>query len=166
MMISTVHGQFKDFDGKAEIDDTDLTHSYLEGTVQVASVDTQDQNRDAHLKSADFFDAEKFPAMTFVSTRITKKGEDLYDVTGNLTIKGVTHEVTFAVTEEGRGKDPWGGQRIGFTGQLALNRKDFGLSWNVALETGGWLVHEQVKVSIDLEVVQAAQPAPAETAKA
>jgi polyisoprenoid-binding protein YceI len=166
MMISTVHGQFKDFDGKVDINDSDLTHSHLEGSVQAASVDTQDQNRDAHLRSADFFDAEKYPTLSFVSTRIAKKGEDQYHVTGNLTVKDVTREVTFDVTEEGRGKDPWGGQRIGFTGQLALNRKDFGLTWNVALEAGGWLVHEQVKINIDLEVVQAAQPAPAETAQA
>jgi polyisoprenoid-binding protein YceI len=165
MMISTVHGQFKDFDGKVDINDSDLTHSHLEGSVQAASVDTQDSNRDAHLRSADFFDAEKYPTLNFVSTRIAKKSEDQYHVTGNLTIKDVTREVTFDVTEEGRGKDPWGGQRIGFTGQMGLNRKDFGLNWNVALEAGGWLVHEQVKINIDLEVVQA-QPVPAETAKA
>jgi polyisoprenoid-binding protein YceI len=166
MMISTVHGQFKEFDGKVEINDNDLTHSHLEGAVQAASVDTQDEKRDAHLRSADFFDAEKYPTLSFASTRIEKKGEDRYHVTGNLKIKDVTREVTFDVTEEGRGKDPWGGQRIGFSGQLALNRKDFGLNWNVALEAGGWLVHEQVKIDIDLEVVQMTQQAPTETAKA
>jgi polyisoprenoid-binding protein YceI len=164
MMISTVHGQFKDFDGVLDINDSDLTHSHLEGTVKAGSIDTQDANRDAHLRSADFFDAEKHPDLHFVSTKIEKKADDEYRVTGNLTIRDVTHPVTFDVTEEGRGKDPWGGQRIGFTGRLSLNRKDFGLSWNVALEAGGWLVHEQVKINIDLEVVQVAQPASTETA--
>ena len=160
MMISTVRGQFKDFDAQLEIDDNDLTHSYLDGAVKTVSVDTQDERRDGHLRSADFFDAEKYPVMKFVSTRIEKKGEDQYHVTGDLTIKDVTREATFNVTEEGRGKDPWGGQRIGFSGQLTVNRKDFGLNWNVALEAGGWLVQDQVKITIDLEVVQAAQPVP------
>jgi polyisoprenoid-binding protein YceI len=170
MMISTVRGQFKDFDAKLEIDDKDLTHSYIDGWVKTASVDTQDTRRDDHLRSPDFFDTDKYSTMTFKSTRIEKKDEDRYHVTGNLTIKEVTREVTFDVTEEGRGKDPWGKQHIGFSGQLAINRHDFGLNWNVALEAGGWLVHEQVKVIVDLEVVES-QEAPAtatttETAKA
>ncbi len=170
MMISTVRGQFKDFDAKLDIDDKDLTHSYLEGTVKTTSVDTQDARRDDHLRSPDFFDVAKFPTMSFNSTRIEKTGEDHYRVIGNLTIKDVTREVTFDVTEEGRGKDPWGKMHIGFSGQVAINRREFGLNWNVALEAGGWLVHEQVRIVIDLEVVESAQAAEtsaaAESAKA
>jgi polyisoprenoid-binding protein YceI len=164
MMISTVRGQFKNFDADLEIDDRDLTHSHIDGWVKTASVDTQDTRRDEHLRSPDFFEVDKYPTMTFMSTRIEKKGEDCYHVTGKLTIKEVTRDVTFDVTEEGRGKDPWGKQHIGFSGQLAINRHDFGLNWNVALEAGGWLVHEQVKVLVDLEVVESQEAAAAVTA--
>ncbi len=167
MMISTVRGQFREFDANLQIDDKDLTHSYLVGTVKTASVDTQDPNRDAHLRSPDFFDVEKYPVMTYKSTRIEKVGEDHYRVTGDLTIKDTTRPVTFDVHEEGRGKDPWGKQHIGFSGQATINRREFGLNWNVALEAGGWLVHEQVRIEINLEVVEsqeaAAQVAAAES---
>ena len=160
LMISNVHGEFKDYEAKLDINDSDLTHSYIDATVKTASVDTRDAQRDAHLRSADFFDSEKYPDMTFVSTLIEKKSHDRYHVTGNLTIRDVTKPVTFDVTEEGRGKDPWGGQRMGFSGQMSINRKDFGLVWNVALESGGWLVHEQVKVTINLEMVLVPETAP------
>ncbi len=159
MMISTVRGQFRDFDAQLEIDDKDLTHSYLEGSVKTASVDTQDPNRDAHLRSPDFFDVEKYPVMMFKSTHIAKMGEDHYHVVGDLTIKNVMRRVTFDVHEEGRGKDPWGKQHIGFSGQASINRHEFGLNWNVALEAGGWLVHEQVRIEINLEVVESPEAA-------
>lgn len=153
MMISTVRGKFTDFDGSFKLDANDLTHSYVEGTVKTTSIDTGDANRDGHLRSADFFDVEKFPTITFKSTKVESKGGDRFHITGNLTIKGVTHEVTFNATEEGKGKNPWGKEVWGFSSDLTINRKDFGLNWNVALEAGGWLVGENVKITIDLEMV-------------
>ena len=166
MMISTVRGRFKDFEAKLDIDDSDLTHSYLEGTVKTASIETEDVNRDAHLRSPDFFEADKYPTMTFKSTRIEKVGDDHYHVVGDLTIKDVTRQITFDTREEGRGKDPWGKQHIGFSAQASINRRDYGLNWNVVLETGGWLVHEQVRIEISLEVAEVQEtPAAAATAE-
>jgi polyisoprenoid-binding protein YceI len=160
MMVSTVRGSFSEFDAKFSLNEQDLVHSYIEANVKLASINTNDANRDGHLRSPDFFDAENHPYMTFKSTRIESKGHNRFHVTGDLTIKGVTHPATFDVTEEGRGKDPWGKEHWGFMAELTINRKDFGLNWNVALEAGGLLVGESVKVNIDLECVYEPEPVP------
>ncbi|MCL6548175.1 MAG: YceI family protein [Alicyclobacillus sp.] len=156
MMITNVRGAFHKFDAKIEADPEDLTDATIEFTVDLASVDTKNADRDAHLRSADFFDVEHHPNMTFRATRIVKKGDGQYDVTGDLTIRGVTKPVTFQVNYEGHGKDPWGNERVGFTGQGTLNRSEFGLTWNAALETGGVLVADQVKVSLDIQATKQA----------
>ena len=154
MMISTVRGKFTDFDGMFKLDENDLAHSYVEGVIKTASINTSDEKRDGHLRSADFFDAEQFPTMAFHSTKVESKGNNRFHITGDLTIKGVTKQVVFDATEEGKGKSPWGTEVWAFSAELSFNRKDFGLNWNVALEAGGWLVGETVKVALDLEVVK------------
>ncbi len=160
MMIATVRGRFGSFDGTVTVNPDNLLESGVEGWVETASVDTRDGNRDAHLRSADFFDAEKFPRMSFRSTKIEKAGDGEFKVTGDLTIKDTTRPVTFTVSDEGRGKDPWGNRRWGLSATATINRKDFGLNWNVALETGGWLVSDQVKIQAELEMVETvAEPA-------
>lgn len=157
MMISTVRGKFKTFDGTLNIDPDNPAASRVEGSIDTASIDTQEEQRDAHLRSADFFDVENYPKMTFRSSRIEPRGANQFKVYGQLTIKGVTREVVFDVADEGRAQDPWGNQRWGVSATTKLNRKDFGLTWNVALETGGWLVSDEIKVSVDLELVQQTQ---------
>jgi polyisoprenoid-binding protein YceI len=154
MMISTVRGRFHNFSGTLNLDEEYPERSSIEGVVEVASLDTHEPNRDAHLRSADFFDVEKYPTMKFRSTRIEKTGDNRFDVVGDLTIKNVTREITFNVTSEGQGKDPYGSRHWGFSAETTINRKDFGLNWNVALETGGWLVGDLIKVNVDLEAVQ------------
>jgi polyisoprenoid-binding protein YceI len=162
MMISTVRGRFSEFDGMFNLDENDLAHSYVEGTVRIGSVTTNDEKRDGHLLSPDFFDAEKYDTMTFRSTKVEHKGDNRYYITGDLTIKDVTKQVTFEATEEGKGKSPWGSEVWAFSAQLSFNRKDFGLNWNVALEAGGWLVGEQVRVNLDLEIVKQPETVPAQ----
>jgi len=154
MMVTTVRGRFTKFDGVITEDPHNLLNSKVEGWVDLASIDTHDAKRDAHLRSADFFDVEKYPRLTFVSKRIEKTGKEQYKVTGDLTIRGVTREIAFDVTNEGRYKNPWGGTVWGLTADASLNRKDFGLNWNVALETGGWLVGDQVKIHVEMELLQ------------
>ncbi|MBX6351901.1 MAG: polyisoprenoid-binding protein [Thermoflavifilum sp.] len=156
MMIATVRGAFHKFDANIVADPEDLTTAEIEFTVDVASVDTRNEDRDNHLRSADFFDAEHYPQMTFKATRIVRTGDGEYDMTGDLTIRGVTKPVTLHVVYGGGGKDPWGNQRVGFTVTGKVNRKDFGLTWNVALETGGVLVSDEVQIHIDLQAVKAA----------
>ncbi len=160
MMITTVRGRFTKFNGTLSIDEQHPERSTVAGTVETASIDTHESNRDTHLRSADFFDAEKYPAMTFRSRRIEPAGEGQYKVIGDITIKDVTREIVFNVTDEGQGKNPWDKQVRAFSAQATLNRKDFGLNWNVALETGGWLVGDQVKIAVELELVkeEAEQP--------
>jgi polyisoprenoid-binding protein YceI len=153
MMIATVRGRFGAFDGTLDVDRDNLLNSTVEGYVETASVDTRDANRDGHLRSPDFFDAEKFSRMTFRSTKIEKAGDGQYKVTGDLTIKETTRPVTFDVTDEGRGKDPWGNLHWGVSASTTISRKDFGLNWNVALETGGWLVGDQVKINAEVELI-------------
>ncbi|HEY3288994.1 MAG TPA: YceI family protein [Anaerolineae bacterium] len=154
LMFSTVHGKFTDFDATFGLNEKDLSLSSVQGVVKTASIDTGDEKRDGHLRSADFFDAEKYPTFTFKSTKVEAKGGNKYHVTGELTIKDVTKPVVFEATEEGKGKSPWGSEIWAFSAELGLNRKDFGLNWNVALETGGWLVGDAVKVGLDLEIVK------------
>lgn len=153
LMIATVRGRFSEVEGFIEGDPADLTSARFEATINAASIDTRQDDRDQHLRSADFFDVENHPTITFKSTNIEKAGDDEYKVTGDLTIRGTTRPVTLDVTFEGRGKDPWGGERIALTAKGKINRKDFGLTWNAALETGGVLVSDEVKLDINVEAV-------------
>jgi polyisoprenoid-binding protein YceI len=153
MMISKVRGQFKSFDGNLHIDAYNPANSSISGSITVASIDTREEQRDAHLRSADFFDVDNFPKMRFESTRIEHLSGNRYKVYGTLTIKDVTREIAFDVTDEGKGQDPWGNQRWGVSAITRINRKDFGLTWNVALETGGWLVGDEVTIDAAVQLV-------------
>jgi polyisoprenoid-binding protein YceI len=157
MMITTVRGHFGQFHGTVEVDEEHPEQSFAEGMIEVGSIDTGTPDRDTHLRSADFFDVEKYPTMHFRSTRLEMTGENRFKLYGDLTIKGHTREIVFDVRDEGQMKDPWGNQRRAFSAQAELNRKDFGLNWNVALEAGGWLVGDEIKVSVDLQLVQQAE---------
>ena len=154
MMFATVKGGFEKFDATIVADPADLTTAEIEFTVDLASVNTRSEDRDNHLRSADFFDAENHPNMTFVATSIEKTDENEYDVTGNLTLRGVTKQETFQVTYEGSGLDPWGNEKAGFGVEGKIKRSDYGLVWNAALETGGVLVGDQVKVSLQLQAAK------------
>jgi polyisoprenoid-binding protein YceI len=157
MMISTVKGHFDVLSGQLHIDEAHPENSWVEAEVDAASINTRDAKRDGHLKSPDFFEVEKFPKITFKSTKVEAAGDNEYRVTGNLTLHGVTREETFSAEYSGiLPKDPFGMQRAAFDVKGAINRKDYGLGWNVALETGGVMVSEKVKIEIDLEVVQPA----------
>lgn len=153
LMIASVKGRFADVQGVVTIDDSEPSKSEIDVTIGVASIDTRVEQRDAHLRSADFFDVEKFPSMTFKSRRIERDGDDI-SVIGDLTIRGVSREVALTVTENGRQIDPWGGHRAGFEATGKIKRSDFGLTWNQALETGGVMVGDDVKLSIDVELVK------------
>src|SRR5215471_2105404 len=156
MMITNVKGQFTALEGVLTLDEDDVTKSRIEATIDAASINTRDAQRDAHLKSADFFDVEKFPELKFTSTRVTRTGEAELAVEGNLTIHGVTRKVVFAVEGPSlAGKDPWGNTRIGLSAATKINRKDFGLTWNAALETGGFLVGDDVTITLDVQAVKA-----------
>ncbi len=155
MMITTVKGRFAGVAGTLVLDEADVTRSRVEVTIDTASVDTREEKRDAHLRSADFFDVENHPRMTFVSTRVERDGADL-KVTGDLTIRGTTRSITLAVEDLGRARDPWGGERAAFSATGRLNRTDFGLRWNQALETGGVLVSDEVRLTIDAQLVRSA----------
>jgi len=122
-------------------------------TIQAASIDTKTTDRDKHLRSEDFFFVDKHPEITFVSSRITKKGSDHYDVRGTLTIRGVAREISLPVTFLGQAKDPWGNARLGFEAETTINRKEFGLMWNAALETGGFLVGDEVKINLQVQAI-------------
>jgi polyisoprenoid-binding protein YceI len=154
LMITTVKGRFADVQGELVLDEADPAASSASLTIATASLETGDPKRDGHLRSADFFDVETFPSMAFRSTRVEPAGGDEYRVTGDLTIRGVTRPVTLAVELDGEARDPWGGTRRSFTAQTKINRKDFGLTWNVALESGGVLVGEQVKVTVYVQAVR------------
>jgi polyisoprenoid-binding protein YceI len=156
MMISTVRGHFEVLSGKLHIDEEQPDNSWVEAEVDAASINTRDAKRDGHLRSPDFFDVEKYPKITFKSTKVTPTGNNEYRVTGNLTMHGVTKEETFHADYSGQVKDLYGLQRTAFSVKGKINRKDFGLNWNVALETGGVLVGEDVNIEIDLAAVQKA----------
>ena len=153
MMISTVKGRFGDVRGTLEIPENG--QPTVDVIIQTTSIDTRAEQRDGHLKSADFFDVEAFPEMRFKSTKVARTG-DGYSLTGDLTIKGVTRPVTLSVTEEGAGVDPWGNQKAAFAATGRINRGDFGLNWNAALETGGVLVSDEVKLLVDAQLVKQA----------
>lgn len=156
MMVAKVKGSFHSIEASIDADLEDLTTANIEFSVDVASIDTRNGDRDNHLRSADFFDVENNPKMTFKSTKIVKKNDSEYDVTGDMTIRGTTSPETFHVTYEGFGKDPWGNEKAGFSGQGAIKRSEYGLSWNAALETGGVLVGDQVQISIEIEAAKQA----------
>jgi polyisoprenoid-binding protein YceI len=153
MVISKVHGRFAKWAGAIQLDPQDLPSSSVEVTIDAASIDTQVADRDAHLRSPDFLDVAKHPQLTYRSRKIEKAGEG-YRVTGDLTLHGVTREVVLDAEFSGTGKDPWGNERAGFAAKASLDRRDYGLAWNAALEAGGVLVGEKVEISIELEAVK------------
>jgi polyisoprenoid-binding protein YceI len=156
MMIAKVKGSFHTFEADIEADPADLITANISVSVDLSSIDTRNKDRDAHLRSADFFDIEINPTMTFQSKKITKTDEGEYDVTGDLTIHGVTKSETLSITFEGGGKDPWGNDKVGFSGHGSIKRSDFGLTYNAALETGGVLIADEVKISIEIEAAKQA----------
>ncbi|QYJ67529.1 YceI family protein [Flavobacterium litorale] len=155
MMFTNVSGSFTDFEATAETDGDNFENATFNFSANVASVDTGSKDRDKHLRSGDFFDAEKFSKMTFTSTDFTKKGNGDYTLTGDLTVRDVTRPVTLNVDFGGIAKDTWGNTKAGMSATGKLNRKDFGLTWNSALETGGVLVGEEVKLHIELQFAKA-----------
>jgi polyisoprenoid-binding protein YceI len=168
MMIATVRGNFGQVEGTIWIDEADPSRSSVEAKIDVASIDTRQKDRDAHLRSADFFDTENHPTMEFRSTRVEPVSKDHYRVTGDLTIRGTTRPVTLEVTEGGRVKDPWGADRVAFSAEGKIDRTEFGLRWNQALEAGGVVVSNEVKIEIEAQAVAESSggaEAAAETAK-
>lgn len=157
---ANVVGSFNDFDGTVTIDRANPAKSSVEFTIQTASIDTNSENRDKHLRSADFFDVEKFPAITFKSTAVAAKGSEAFDVTGDLTMHGVTKRVTLPVSFGGFAKTKRG-EKAGFEVETTLNRKDYGIVWNRALDEGGFMLSDDVKVTINLEMDRKMPEAPA-----
>ena len=155
MMISYVKGKFSGLSGILKLDENDYGHSTVEVSIPAASVSTVDDKLDAHLKEADFFDVEKFPTLTFKSTSIRSLGDRDYEVSGDLTIRGVTKSVTLSVDDvSAPSKDPWGNQRIGLSASGKVNRKDFGFVWNAPLEFGGVLVGDEVAITLDVQFIK------------
>jgi polyisoprenoid-binding protein YceI len=167
MMITNVTGEFGNVTGTVNLDDKDASKSTITASVDTTTINTNQAKRDGHLKSPDFFDVEKYPAMTFQSKSVKANGKDKFTVTGDLTLHGVTKPVTLAVESSSKEiKDPWGGTRRGASATTKLNRKDYGLTWNQALETGGVAVSDEVNVTLDLQLVKKdAAPAPAPATK-
>jgi polyisoprenoid-binding protein YceI len=154
LMITTVRGRFTGVRGTVVTDDADPASGSVEVIIDAASIDTRETQRDAHLRSADFFDVEKFPTITFRSTAIRDVSGDGFKVVGDLTIHGVTREVVLDVTAEGRARDQWGGDRAGFHATTKIKRSDFGLTWNQLIETGGLAVADDVKITLDVQLVK------------
>ena len=152
-LLTKVRGRFSDFEGVIHYDANTPERSSVKATIQATSIDTNEPDRDKHLRSADFFGVDEFPTLTFTSTRVTKKGAESFDVLGDLTIHGVTRPVTLNVSFLGKAKDPWGNERLGFEAETTINRKDFGLTWNAALETGGFLVGDEVKITLSVQAL-------------
>ncbi len=153
-MVTKVRGQFNEFDGSAVIDADDFTRSSAQLTIQAASIDTRNEQRDGHLRSNDFLALEEYPQITFVSTAVAHTGATSLELTGDLTIKGVTRPVTVPFEFEGAATDPYGNLRVGFEGSVVINRKDYGVSWNAALETGGVLVSEKVTLEFEVSAIK------------
>ena len=151
-MVTTVRGAFKDFEGTAHVDTANPANSKVELTIRTDSIDTGVADRDAHLRSADFFEIESHPEITFTSTNVERDGDD-WTITGDLTIKGTTQPVTVEFESTGSARDPFGNLRVGFEGAATINRKDWGLTWNAALETGGVLVSEKIKLEFDVSAI-------------
>jgi polyisoprenoid-binding protein YceI len=153
-MIATVRGQFKVYKGEVHLDEADPSASYARLEIDAASVDTGNADRDAHLRTPDFFDLEKHPAITFTSTEVQRTDDDVYVMTGDLTINDRTNRVAVEFELTGTTVDPWGNFRAGFEGKTTVNRRDWGLAWNVALDRGGVLVSEKVKLEFDISAVR------------
>ena len=151
-MVTTVRGQFTEFSGTAHVDAVTPGNSHVSLTIQTASVDTGVADRDGHLKSADFFDVDNNKEITFSSTKVERDGDD-WVITGDLTIKGVTKPITIDFESNGSARDPFGNLRVGFEGSTSINRKDWGLTWNAALETGGVLVSDKIKLEFDVSAI-------------
>jgi len=154
MMVTTVRGRFTEFDAAVNFDEANPEASSVEAKISAASIDTRAADRDGHLRSPDFLDAENHPYLTFKSKRIESVGDDHYRITGDLTIRGVTKTVVLDTEFAGIGKSPWGNRVAALSAETKINRKDFGLVWNVGLETGGWLVGDEVRIHIELELVE------------
>ena len=154
LVISKVRGRFTRWSGSLALDEVNPGASSIEVRIETASIDTDEPKRDAHLRSADFFDVERNPEMTFRSTAVEKAGAERYRMTGDLTLAGVTRPVVLDVEALGQAKDPWGGERAGFSARTTIDRREFGLTWNQALETGGAVVGEKVEITIEIEAVK------------
>ncbi|HVV84134.1 MAG TPA: YceI family protein [Kofleriaceae bacterium] len=161
LMISKVHGRFTRWNGTLAIDEADLSRSRVAVEIEAASIDTKEPKRDDHLRSADFFDVEKFPTLTFASTKVEAAGDEQLRVTGDLTIHGVTRSVVLDVERQGEVKDPWGGVRAGFSATTSISRKEFGLHWNAVLEAGGVAVGDKVTITLEIEAILATAAAAA-----
>jgi polyisoprenoid-binding protein YceI len=155
MVVSKVRGSFGQWTAELQFDPENPSASKVSARIETASIDTREAKRDAHLRSVDFFDVENHPALTFVSTKVEKLDGNEYRITGDLTMRGVTKQVVLETEFLGAGKDPWGNERIGFQANTTVNRKEFGLNWNQALEAGGVLVGEKVEISLDIQAVKA-----------
>jgi len=153
LMVFKVRGDFSDFAGNVEFDQAKGKLTKTEATIQIASLDTREPKRDEHLRSPDFFAAEQYPTMTFASKKVSGQGDDM-TVTGDLTIRGVTREVTLKGGYQGSNTDPWGNERIGFAAETTINRHDYGLNWNQALETGGVLVGDEVVIGLEIQAIK------------
>lgn len=153
-LVSQTRGRFNDFAGTVNLDPKNLANSSVDFTIKATSIDTNVPDRDKHLRGADFFDVEKYPEITFKSKSIKAAGKDTYNVLGTLTMHGVSKDITLPVTYLGQAKDPWGNTRAGFEATTTLNRKDFGIVWNKALDAGGAMLGDDVKVNINLETVK------------
>lgn len=153
-MVTKVRGSFDSFEGTATIDGANLANSTVNVTAQVASFTTGNEQRDGHVKSADFLDAEQFPTVTFVATEVNQTGDETADITGDLTIKGTTKSVTFPMEFNGTAVDPYGNLRAGFEGQTSILRSEFGITWNAALETGGVMVSDKVAIEVEISAIK------------
>ncbi|MBI2940472.1 MAG: polyisoprenoid-binding protein [Chloroflexi bacterium] len=154
MMVTTVRGRFATFSGSVRADEADPARSSVEVTIDASSIDTREAQRDGHLRSPDFLDAEQFPTLAFRSRRVEALGGDRYRVVGDLTIRDITREAVLDTTFEGRAKDPWGGERAGFSARTSFDRRNYGLTWNIPLEAGGIVVGNEVKISLEVELVR------------
>ena len=154
LMISTVKGRFGDVKGTVRLDESNPADTRIDIEIGTASVDTRAEQRDTHLRSPDFFDVERYPTMRFTSKRIEGDIRGTFTIVGDLTLRGVTREATLEAEFTGRGRDPWGGERLGFEAKGKINRKEYGLTWNQALEAGGWVVGDDIKLNIEVELVK------------
>ncbi len=161
LMVSKVRGTFAKWTGELALDDADITRSRVDVTIDASSIFTDEAKRDAHLRSADFFEVEKYPHLTFKSTSIERTADNTLAVTGDLTIRDITKTVVLTVEDNGRVKDPWGGTRAGFSAHLSLSRKEYGLTWNALLEAGGVAVSDKIELGIEIEAIAPAKVAAA-----
>ncbi len=164
MMIAKVRGQFERFEGDFNLDESNLAHSTVTVRIEAASINTRNEQRDAHLRSADFLNVEQYPTITFQSTGVQLTGPRTAQLSGGLTIRGITRPVVIDVEYLGSAKSPWGTTSHGFSGTTTINRRDWNLTWNVALETGGVLVGDEIQVDLELELMKAPEPVQAQAA--